>query len=133
MSEPAVKIRLDGNGRSHCPGETLSGEFSLESVADDEIKSIELSVLWYTNGKGDADMAVHDFRRVAGDDNGAVASCGPHRFTTVLPNSPLTYDGVILNLRWCVRVRAYLARGREVVGQQQFRLGTVPPAKAVAP
>jgi len=36
-------------------------------------------------------------------------------------------------VRWCVRVRVYLTHGREVVGQQRFRLGNVPAAKAIKP
>ena len=79
--------------------------------------------MWYTEGKGDEDLAVHDFRRVSADEGGTVDPCGPGRFRTVLPNSPLSYEGVLFKLRWCVRVRAFLTRGRELVGQQAFRPG----------
>ncbi len=52
--------------------------------------------------------------------------------TTRLPNSPLTYAGVAVKIRWCVRVRAFLRRGREVFFEQTFVLGDVPPACPVA-
>ena len=63
-------------------------------------------MLWYTEGKGDEDLAVHEFRRLSAD-NGYRAD--PHRvgrFSTTLPNSPLSYEGVIVKVRWCVRVRS---------------------------
>ena len=131
MSDPTITIRFDGNGRVYHPGETLSGEYSLESVDPEEVKAIEVSVLWYTEGKGDEDLAVHDFRRLSVEDDPTQASPWPGRFSTRLPNSPLSYEGQIVKIRWCVRVRAFLTYGREVVGQHRFRLGNVPAAKAV--
>jgi hypothetical protein len=131
VSSTSVVIRCDGNGRAYQPGEPLAGEYWVESAAPGEVKAIEVSVLWYTEGKGDEDFAVHEFQRVAIDERpGADPRC-PGRFSTVLPHSPLSYDGQILKLRWCVRVRAFLARGREVLGQYSFRLGNVPPARAI--
>jgi hypothetical protein len=131
MSHTSVVIRCDGNGRAYHSGETLSGEYWVEAAAPGEVKAIEVSVLWYTEGKGDEDFAVHDFRRITIDEQpGADPRC-PGRFSTVLPNSPLSYDGQIMKLRWCVRVRAFLGRGLEVLGQYSFRLGNVPPARAV--
>jgi hypothetical protein len=50
---------------------------------------------------------------------------------TVLPNSPLTYAGVTLKIRWCVRVRAFLRRGKVAFFEQSFVLGNVPPARPV--
>jgi hypothetical protein len=42
-----------------------------------------------------------------------------------LPYSPLTYDGVLVKIRWCVRVRAFLAGGKELVRDRNFFLGDV--------
>lgn len=132
MNEPRVRIRLDGNGRAYRPGETLSGEYRLEYVPPEEVRAIEVSVLWYTEGKGDEDLAVHHFRRIAGEGPDAVSFCEPGRFSTVLPPSPLSYAGAILKIRWCVRVRVFLSRGKEVVGQRDFQLGAVPPLRPAA-
>ena len=142
MSDPVVTIRLDGNGRVYRPGETLSGQYRIESAdAVDRgagaIKAVEVSVLWYSEGKGDEDLAVHEFRRYGAENGDAVPSgqqgnsVRTERFSTTLPHSPLSYDGVILKLRWCVRVRAFLARGKEVVGQKEFQLGNVLAAKVL--
>ena len=61
--EPTVVIRLDGDSRVYRPGETLSGEYWSESLEAGQVKAIEVSVLWHTEGKGDEDMAVHEFWR----------------------------------------------------------------------
>jgi len=133
MSGPAVTIRFDRNGSVYRPGETLSGEFRLLSVMPGEVKAIEVSVLWYSEGKGDEDLAVHEFWRLNVEDGDSIDPRRPERFSTTLPNSPLSYQGLIVKLHWCVRVRAFLRRGREVVGQKAFRLGDVPAAEAPAP
>ncbi|NUQ65686.1 MAG: hypothetical protein HUU20_24715 [Pirellulales bacterium] len=133
MTEPSITIHFDSNGRAFHPGETISGEYCFDSFPSEEVKAVEVSILWYTDGKGDTDMAVHDFRRIASDEGEWIDPRRPGSFRTVLPNSPLSYDGAILKLNWCVRVRAFLGRGKEVVGELPFRLGAVAPAQATAP
>jgi len=132
MNEPHVTIRFDGNGRVYRPGEILSGEYRINAVDPREVKAVEVSVLWRTEGKGDEDLAVHDFRRLSRDAGEEIDLLRPGRFKTKLPNSPLSYHGVIVKIRWCVRVRVFLARGKEVVGEASFRLGDLPAAKAVS-
>lgn len=130
MNGPLVRIRFDGNGGTYRPGDTLSGEYRIESVPANEIKAVEVSVLWYTEGKGDEDLAVHDFWRRSADSGDGLDLRRPGRFSTVLPRSPLSYRGVLVKIRWCVRVRVFLTRGREVMGELAFRLGDVPAARA---
>ena len=133
MNEPLVNIRFDGNGRAYAPGEILSGEYRLESFTFGHVRSIEISVLWYTEGKGDEDMAVHEFQRLSADNGDWIDPSRPGRFSVVLPNSPLSYDGAILKIRWCVRVRVFHRKGKQVVGQRVFTLGTVQPVESVTP
>jgi hypothetical protein len=130
MNEPLVLIRLDEGDRGYWPGETLAGEYRLESLASDDVKAIELSVLWYTEGKGDEDLAVHEFQRVSRDDGNWIETRRPARFSTTLPNSPLSYDGAIVRIRWCVRVRVFPRQGKEIMGELPFVLGDVQPAEA---
>jgi hypothetical protein len=125
MNQPTVRIRFDGNGRVYQPGKRLCGEYRLESMRRDEVKAVEVSVLWHTEGKGDEDLAVHEFRRLAVEEGDWIDPRYPGRFSTVLPNSPLSYRGLIVKLRWCVRVRVFLERDREVVGELPFQLGDV--------
>jgi len=124
-TEPTVIIRLEGNGGVYQPGQLFSGEYWIESLAVDQLKAIEVSVLWYTEGKGDEDMAIHEFWRRDFDDGGGIDPSQPDRFSTTLPNSPLSYEGLIVKIRWCVRMRAFLQRGKEVIGQKIFQLGDV--------
>ena len=79
--------------RMYHPGETLLRPFQRGGVEPREVRAIELSVLWHTEGKGDEDMSVHHFERfeLAGGDVSIFA--GHVTFSTRLPNSPLSYDG----------------------------------------
>jgi len=131
VNEPFVRIRFDGHGRVCQPGDTLAFEYKLESMAADEIRAVEVSVLWHTEGKGDEDMAVHEFWRISAENGQPIDPRQPGRLRTVLPNSPLSYRGVIVKLRWCVRVRVFLTRGREVKADLGFRLGQVRPARVL--
>jgi hypothetical protein len=133
VSDPTVVIRFDGNGRVYCPQEVLAGEYWLPALPACHVKAIEVSVLWYTEGKGDEDFAVHEFWRRESHAGDAIDPSQPTRFQTTLPHSPLSYEGQIVKLRWCVRVRAFLHRGKEVLGEKNFRLGEVPPPKALTP
>lgn len=132
MDEPHITIRFDGNGRIYRPGEALAGEYRINSVDPAEVKAVEVSVLWHTEGKGGEDLAVHYFRRLSRESGDWIDPARPGRFSTTLPNSPLTYNGVIVKIRWCARVRAFLERSKEVFGEVPFRLGDVPVARAVA-
>jgi hypothetical protein len=133
VNEPEILIRLDENGRTYCPGATLSGEYRIEAVEGQGLQAVEVSVLWYSEGKGDEDLAVHEFWRKDADSGELGDPRRPDRFSTVLPQSPLSYDGRIVKIRWCVRVRAIFKRGRDLVAQKPFRLGNVPPARPAKP
>ena len=128
MNSPRIRIRLDGNGRVYRPGETLSGEYRLDGIPPEGVRAIEISVLWYTEGKGDENLAVHDFHRIS-IETGGLDLERPGRFNTVLPSSPLTYNGVLVRIHWCVRVRVFFVHGRDVVGELEFRLGDVPTVR----
>lgn len=136
MNRPTVSIHLDGENVPFLPGGALTGEYRVEAEDRGAIRALELSVLWYTSGQGEEDLAVHDFRRFAveeaeNDPSHAGDFRVAGRFQTVLPLSPLSYDGVLLKIHWCVRVRLFLTQGREVVEEHGFRMGQVPPAKIV--
>lgn len=124
--EPLISLCLVGPRRSYAAGEELVAEYQLDAVLPDEIQAVETSVLWYTEGKGEEDLGVHFFeRRLPGDaEDGDLRPL--RRFRTTLPPSPLSYSGTIFTIRWCVRVRLFLRRGREYMQEQPFTLGSVP-------
>lgn len=133
MSEPAIVIRLDGDSSLFQPGETLSGQYWIASLDVSQVKAVECSVLWHTEGKGDEDMAVHQFWRRDADEGYPIDAAKPEAFSTPLPNSPLSYDGRIIKVRWCVRVRVFLPRNRELVDEKRFQLGCVPSIRSELP
>lgn len=127
--EPRVVIRLDRPKTVYDPGEILSGEVLVDPATVSEIKAIELSVLWYTDGKGDQDLDVHHFRRWSHEGDVPIDPSGVLHFQTVLPQTPLSYAGLIVRIHWCVRVRVFPIRGRELVEEVPFRLGQIAPAR----
>ena len=132
MMQPSLTLALDDPSRKYQPGQLLAGQYRVNGVAPEEIRAAELSILWHTEGKGDEDMAVHFFERIEPADDLPVDLRQPRRFSSVLPNSPLSYNGMIVRVCWCVRARVYFWQGRELVMDVPFQLGTVPPPEQAA-
>jgi hypothetical protein len=127
-TSPPIRLKLDAASATYQPGERLTGSFSIESTTAVAVRAAELSVLWYTAGKGEEDMAVHYFERLVDDPAMPLDLRVPQRFATVLPASPLSYDGEIVKVCWCVRLRVFMPQGQELVTELPFRLGDEPPA-----
>lgn len=125
MSRPEIRLTLDAAAAHYEPGDQLSGRFVAQVSPTGAIRSAELSVLWYTAGKGEEDFAVHHFERLVAEAARPLDLRVPRRFATVLPHSPLSYDGQILKVCWCVRLRLFLQHGQEAVAETSFRLGNV--------
>ena len=45
--------------------------------------------------------------------------------------SPLSYEGIIIKIQWCIRVRIFLHNGNEHVHDQPFLLGNIPVAQII--
>lgn len=133
MSEPALSMTLHSKRREYLPGEILAGEYRVDALGNAEPEAVEVSVLWQTEGKGDEDLAVHYFERLSAEEGDALDLRGPRYFSTTLPASPLSYEGVLIKIRWHVRVRVFFKRARELVVDQPFRLGIIPSARAILP
>jgi len=124
--EPLLSLCLAGPNRNFAAGDELVCEYQIDAVEPADIQAVELSVLWYTEGKGEEDMGVHFFeRRLPADaEDGDLRPM--RRLRSKLPNSPLSYRGAIVSVFWCVRLRLFLRRGREFVVEEPFTLGSVP-------
>ena len=136
MSDPLLSLCIVGGRSAFAAGDELLAEYQLDAVDPAEIQAVEASVLWYTEGKGEEDMGVHFFERRLPADESDGDLRPMRRVRTRLPNSPLSYSGAILCIRWCVRLRLFLRRGRDYVLEQPFTLGSVPavlPALAPEP
>jgi hypothetical protein len=127
MSDPGVQVQLEGEHRAYRPGEVLSGSFHLTSVEGRAVEAVELSVLWYTEGKGNEDRGIHHQESLTPGEAGFDPRAS-RRFSVALPHSPLSYDGFIVKVRWCIRVRAVISGWSDRVADAPFRLGDVSPA-----
>jgi hypothetical protein len=128
MLEPLISICLDGQKKEYSPGDELGCEYQIDAIESHEIQAVEASVLWYTVGKGEEDLSVHYFERRLPTDAEDADLRPLRKFHTRLPNSPLSYRGVIFSIFWCVRVRVFLRRGKDVCYDYPFQLGQVPAA-----
>jgi hypothetical protein len=125
VTTPAIRLTLDAPVPRYQPGDRLTGRFMVEGGRPWSLRAAELSVLWYTAGKGDEDLAVHFFERFVEDAVRPLDLRVPRRFASVLPASPLSYDGQIVKVCWCVRLRLFLPHGQESVAETAFQLGNV--------
>ena len=128
--DPLISIRLDHPRRQYYSGDTLQCQYQVDRVDLAQIQAIEVSVLWYTEGKGDEDLGIHYFERqlpLPGDQDVRAQK----EFTVTLPRSPLSYEGIIVKIQWCVRVRIFLTNGQEYTDEQAFLLGNTPVAQII--
>jgi hypothetical protein len=126
VTEPLLSLCIVGPRREFAAGEELVCEYQIDAIDPADIQSVEASVLWHTEGKGEEDLGVHFFERRLPADAEQGDLRPMRRLRTRLPNSPLSYRGAILNIQWCVRLRLFARRGREYVVEQPFTLGSVP-------
>lgn len=131
MKDPTISIRLIGDTEHYEAGDILSGEFFVDTDDPESIRVVEISVLWYTEGKGEEDLDVHFFERIGNDNGDFVDMRQSQPFSTTLPTSPLSYDGVIVKIQWCVRIRVFLNRGRDFSCEQSFWLGQIPRGQVI--
>lgn len=124
-TEPALGLRFLGLQPRFEPKELLEFEFRIQRVALEEVDRLEISVMWYTEGKGTEDFGVHLFQSLSGEEIAPVIDGRSHPIVTTLPASPLSYEGRLLNIRWCVRLRLYLNDGREISAEKPFYLGNL--------
>jgi len=131
LRQPLVSIQIDGRQQQFLPGEVLAAAFQIDAVQPHELSAIEISVLWFTEGTVDEDLAVHYFERLSTESMPELNLSEWRRFQTILPNSPLSYEGLSVKICWCIRVRVFLRGGREFVSEKIFQLGRVPLAQPV--
>lgn len=97
--------REDGR---YVAGDLLRCTWQIHRLSDIQPQGLELSVLWYTEGKGDEDLTVHYFHRWSSSRLQELDLTVPQHFETKLPESPLSYNGHLFRIRWCTRMRLFL-------------------------
>lgn len=121
-------LRIEQVDSPFAPGDVLKGSFVVHLEQAEDVKSAELSILWHTAGKGEEDFGVHYFKRYTTEGAEGVELARRREFRTLLPEQPLSYDGLIVKVCWCARLRLFLSRGRQQVLEAPFQLGEVTPA-----
>jgi hypothetical protein len=119
--DPLISIHIRRQRPVYRPGDELECQYQIDAIDPAEIQALEASVLWQTDGKGDVDLGIHYFERRTprGD---ADDFRQQYTLKTLLPKSPSSYDGEIVKIRWCVRVRLFLKRGKVTFYEVPFQL-----------
>ncbi len=117
---PQINIFLDSKDYIYSPGDCLTGSYRILDVQTDQINSVEMAVLWHTEGKGDEDMAIIDYHSLSRQREDWINPRTPGKIETTLPLAPLSYEGTIIKIRWLVRVRLTLVSGEEIIAERGF-------------
>jgi hypothetical protein len=121
-AQPAVSVALCSEDGMYEGGRTLKASWRVSRVTLDSLSAIEVSVLWYTEGKGDTDFHVHHFQRFDEEQIRSAGLADSQPLECDLPATPLSYHGRLIRVKWCVRMRLFMRDGREIVADQPFYL-----------
>ena len=94
-----LKIGLRDERKSFQPGEELTGAAGWE--LDKAPESIEVRLLWFTQGKGTEDVTVVNTVRFEAP---KAAEARPFQFR--LPPAPYSFSGKLISLLWAVELVA---------------------------
>ena len=135
---PRISVTFNHENIQYSGGDQLQAHYIVEGVESQGISAVERSVVWYTEGKGEEDLGVIFFERIQLDKRKDGTQMSPASLSTDhmtgalaadLPHSPLSYEGIIVKIRWCVRIRIFFRSGRDFVSEYIFFLGGVPVAR----
>jgi hypothetical protein len=107
MSE--LNIDLGDSKTSYVPGETVRGAVQWNVPGNPQ--RFDLSLLWYTAGKGTRDVGV--IETVAIDNPG---SFGSQDYAFTLPYGPYSFSGKLISLIWVIELTC--TPGQETVRQE---------------
>jgi hypothetical protein len=133
---PQVIVDFNVADGHHTPGDNIRARYRVTGVDRRVVIAIEHSVVWYTEGKGEEDLGVLLFERKPLEQASEEAASAEPLVGVIsgkLPPSPLSYEGLIVKIRWCVRVRVFFVGGRDFVSEHVFFLGNVPVARPLEP
>ena len=92
-----LNIELHDGKTTFAPGERVDGR--IEWSLDADPKALEISLLWYTSGKGTRDARVVHSKRI--DRPG---SSGSDQFSFTLPSGPYSFSGKLISLIWALEL-----------------------------
>lgn len=112
MNPELLTIEIDGDRDVYDPGDQITGTVVLQRELAAETAALETSLIWRTEGKGDEDFGVWFFDRLTPEAPPTAAL--RRRFSAAMPPSPLSYEGFLVKIRWCVRASVFRAQGKPV-------------------
>jgi hypothetical protein len=92
-----LRIELDDGKDAFAPGERVEGHVVWSLDANP--KALELSLLWYTSGKGTRDAGVLDTKKI--DHPNAI---GSDKFSFTLGPGPYSFSGKLISLIWALEL-----------------------------
>lgn len=95
-----LKIELRDSKAVYPPGATVRGgvRWSLQNNP----ASLELSLLWYTTGKGTQDVEIVETLKWE-----APGASGSKDFSFALPGGPYSFSGTLISLIWALELTAF--------------------------
>ena len=91
------------------------------------VESLRIHAGWRTEGKGDEASALQYDETFRGAES--FTSDNLAEFAFLLPQSPLSYDGVLFKIHWSVTATATLTGGNQHTAIREFTLGDVEIAR----
>ena len=122
-TEPVISIRLKGVGQTQVfhPGDSLSGVLEIQPNDVIQCRSVQLTIGWHTEGKGDRNgvtMLQQDYPiKEIRPENPIV-----EHFDFVLPSEPWSFAGHLIRIVWEVHAKIDIAFGRDYNTSLQFVL-----------
>jgi hypothetical protein len=120
-----LDIHLYEGKTTFTPRETVAGRF--EWTLDTNPRTLELSLFWYTAGKGTRDVGVVQTMKLD-----APGSYGAEDFSFALPDGPYSFSGKLISLIWALELTCSpgsdtVRRGITVSpGGREILLGSIP-------
>ena|SRR2546425_1294183 len=93
----SLRIATQLQRKNFCPGEEVGG--AVGWTLDEQPKSAEVRLLWYTAGKGTRDVGV-----VATQKLEAPKSNDERSFHFTLPEAPYSFSGKLISLIWAIEL-----------------------------
>jgi len=123
VARSAVRCVIKGVQARYQPGDLMLCNYTLDVDDDVKLTAVETSVIWSTSGKGQEDIGAQFFERRQKEDLASLKRNTAQKLSVRLPNSPLSYDGVIVKIGWCVRIRVFMDGGKQLSFDSDFQLG----------
>ncbi|KPK37951.1 MAG: hypothetical protein AMJ65_13520 [Phycisphaerae bacterium SG8_4] len=92
-----LTIQLEQNKTALRPGDVVAGTVSWK--LEEQVRQVELRLLWYTQGKGDEDAGLVETMTFA---QPSLSDQRSFRFT--LPNGPYSFSGSLISLTWTLEL-----------------------------